>query len=56
MKRDDLISTLRAHEPELKAAGVASLAVFGSVARGDDREDSDVDVVVRHSHGHTASR
>src|SRR5271156_3561720 len=47
MKRDDLISTLRAHEPELKAAGVAGLAVFGSVARGDDREDSDVDVVVR---------
>ncbi len=47
MIRDSVIATLRAHEPELKAAGVASLAVFGSVARGDERDDSDVDVVVR---------
>jgi predicted nucleotidyltransferase len=47
MKRDEVIATLRAHERELKAAGVASLSVFGSVARGDDRDDSDVDVVVR---------
>jgi predicted nucleotidyltransferase len=26
---------------------VVSLSVFGSVARGDDRDNSDVDVVVR---------
>ena len=49
MNRDTVIATLRAHEPELKAAGVVSLSVFGSVARGDNREDSDVDVVVRLS-------
>jgi predicted nucleotidyltransferase len=47
MDREAVIATLRAHEPELKAAGVASLSVFGSVARGDSGEDSDVDVVVR---------
>jgi uncharacterized protein len=47
MNRDEVIATLRAHAPELKAAGVASISVFGSVARGDEREDSDVDVVVR---------
>lgn len=27
--------------------GVASLSLFGSVARGDDREDSDVDVAAQ---------
>src|SRR5690348_13206122 len=47
MERDEVIATLRAHEPELRAAGVASLSVFGSVARGDSRADSDIDVVVR---------
>ena len=26
---------------------VASLKVFGSVARGDEREDSDIDILVR---------
>jgi len=47
MKRDDLIEALRAHERELKQAGVVSLSLIGSAARGDDRPDSDVDVVVR---------
>lgn len=49
MKRDQVIATLRAHEPELRAAGVVSLSVFGSVARGEERPDSDVDVLVRLS-------
>ena len=29
------------------ANGIAALRVFGSVARGEDREDSDVDLLVR---------
>src|ERR1700728_3169072 len=49
MKRDQIIATLRAHEKELRAAGVTGLALFGSAARGDQREDSDIDVVVRLS-------
>jgi len=47
MRQHDIISALRAHEAELKQAGVASLSLIGSVARGEDRPDSDVDVVVR---------
>ena len=35
MKRDEVISKLRAHEAELRAAGIVRIAVFGSVARGD---------------------
>ena len=47
MDREQAKATLRAHEPELKAIGVLSASVFGSVARGDAQPDSDVDVVVR---------
>src|SRR5437763_9411318 len=47
MRQDQIISALRAHEHELKRAGIASLSLIGSVARGDARPDSDVDVVVR---------
>ena len=47
MKRDEIIARLRAHEPELRAAGVNSLAVFGSAARGEQRNNSDINVVVR---------
>ena len=46
MDCDDVIATLRAHEPELKAAGVARLRLFGSVARGEHGTGSDVDIVV----------
>ena len=33
-------------EPELRRRGVRHLAVFGSVARGEDRADSDLDLAV----------
>src|SRR5260370_17497070 len=45
MNRDEVINKLRAHEAELKAAGIVRLAVFGSVARGDNSPESDVDLL-----------
>jgi predicted nucleotidyltransferase len=47
MNREYAIATLRNHEPELKASGVVTASVFGSVARDDAGQDSDVDVAVR---------
>src|SRR3712207_2154349 len=46
MDRDHVIATLRAHESELKAAGVLRLRLFGSVARGDHDGESDIDILV----------
>ena len=46
METDDLIGTLRSHERELRAAGIRSLSLFGSAARGEAGPRSDVDVVV----------
>ena len=43
---DDLVRSLRALAPELKARGVTRLALFGSRARGDHRPDSDLDVLI----------
>ena len=45
MNREQVIATLREHEPELKAAGVVRLSLFGSTARGDPRPDSDIDLL-----------
>jgi predicted nucleotidyltransferase len=47
MHRDHAIAILRAHEPELRAAGVEHLSIFGSVAREEAKSSSDVDVLVR---------
>lgn len=49
MNRATVIATLRAHEPELKAAGVERLSLFGSTARGAARADSDIDLLATFS-------
>jgi predicted nucleotidyltransferase len=41
---EQVIATLRAHEAELRQAGIRRLSLFGSVARGDAEADSDVDL------------
>ena len=46
MKRDDILARLKTAEAELKARGVTHAALFGSVARGEDRIGSDIDVMV----------
>jgi predicted nucleotidyltransferase len=46
---------LAAKEPELRRRGVRHLAMFGSVARGEDRSDSDVDLAVEIEEGHPFS-
>jgi predicted nucleotidyltransferase len=42
--KESVMAALRAHEPELKAAGIVHLHLHGSVVRGDARPDSDVDL------------
>lgn len=46
MKRHTVIATLQAHRERLAQLGVASLAIFGSVARDEAHPQSDLDVLV----------
>jgi len=46
MTREEAVRRLVEHQAELQAHGVKSLALFGSVARGDTDQSSDVDVMV----------
>jgi predicted nucleotidyltransferase len=43
---EHVIATLRAHEAELRQAGIRRLSLFGSVARGDAEAESDIDLAV----------
>ncbi len=43
---EHVIAILRAHEAELRQAGIRGLSLFGSVARGDAEAESDVDLAV----------
>ena len=44
--RDVVCAQLVRMRATLAAQGVSSLALFGSVARGDAREDSDIDLAI----------
>jgi predicted nucleotidyltransferase len=47
MTRGTVLSRLRDDEAELRKLGIESLSLFGSVARDEDNEESDVDVAVK---------
>jgi predicted nucleotidyltransferase len=46
LNRADVMSALDAHADELRRLGAKSLALFGSVARGEESESSDIDLLV----------
>jgi predicted nucleotidyltransferase len=46
MKRDDVLAVLSRHRSELQSLGVSRAALFGSVARGAETLDSDIDILV----------
>lgn len=50
MKRDDVLRILKEHRSEfIDQYQVKSLSLFGSMARDDARDDSDVDLLVEFS-------
>lgn len=52
-ERERVLALLRAQEPDLRALGLKRLRLFGSLARGEDGPESDVDLLaeVDHSSG-----
>jgi predicted nucleotidyltransferase len=46
LTKKELENKLAAHRHELKKMGVVSLAVFGSVARDESTQQSDIDLLV----------
>lgn len=46
MLRDEVLENLRADKEALDGFGVKVIGVFGSVARGEEGPDSDLDILV----------
>jgi predicted nucleotidyltransferase len=57
MRKDEVLKLLTEHKPELmRRFGITDLALFGSTARDEASEDSDVDVMVEFDGRSTAKR
>ena len=46
MKKEDILAALTRNVDRLRELGIAHAAVFGSVARGEQTSESDVDILV----------
>lgn len=46
MRRNEVIAILKRHEREARALGARALYLFGSTARDEAREDSDIDLFI----------
>ena len=46
MRRDEIIARIRKHAPAIKAEGATALYLFGSAARDEAGDESDIDVFV----------
>ena len=51
MTLDDVRRLIETEKGSLQARGVRAVYVFGSIARGEGRPDSDVDVIVDYDPG-----
>ncbi|QWR77102.1 nucleotidyltransferase family protein [Candidatus Magnetomonas plexicatena] len=51
MERSEAISLLKQHEEELKQLGVEHLYMFGSTARNEANDNSDVDLFFDYEQG-----
>ena len=51
MERIEAIGRLKRHEADLKRLGVEHLFMFGSTARGEAKDDSDIDLFFDHPRG-----
>lgn len=57
MHRDEVLKLLSEHKPELvRRFGITDLALFGSTARDEAQEGSDIDLVVDFEGRSTAKR
>jgi uncharacterized protein len=51
MKRNEIIDKIREVEPGLRETGVAALYIFGSYARDEANQSSDIDILVDAADG-----
>jgi len=48
---DSILKTLAEHRERIRSLGIRRIGVFGSFARGEEREESDIDILIEFEEG-----
>lgn len=56
LNKDKILTILKDHSEEISEYGVARLGLFGSYVRGEQQEDSDIDILVEYQEGKKSFR
>lgn len=51
LTKEDILQKLEDHQDDIKKFGVTSIGLFGSYARGEQTEDSDIDILIHYKKG-----
>ncbi len=51
LTKEDILDQIRKNEEMLKRYGVRRISIFGSYSRDEQREDSDIDIIVEFEEG-----
>ena len=46
MNREEILKKIRENRDKIRSFGVKRIGVFGSFVRGEEKEDSDIDIIV----------
>ncbi len=51
MNKEEILKVMRENKDKIKSFGVKKIGIFGSFARGEEKERSDIDIIVEFEEG-----
>ena len=51
MNKEEILKVIRENKDKIKSFGVKKIGIFGSFARGEEKERSDIDIIVEFEEG-----
>ena len=51
MKKEEILKKIRENRDKIRSFGVKKIGIFGSFVRGEEKEGSDIDIIVEFEEG-----
>jgi len=51
MNKEEILNRIRENREKMRSFGVKKIGIFGSFVRGEEKEESDIDIIVEFEEG-----